>query len=170
MSATGLEVFDRSLQATHIWLGEIGEVIGPDKQRCYHALRAVLQTLRDRLTTDQAAHLGAQLPLLVRGIYYEGYRPSIQPLTVRSLDEFIALVQKRIGDMPPMDAVDCTRAVFQVLDRHIAPGEMDDVKQALPQEIRRLFGAGADGQGTMQGSPAARREQAERGAGAQQRG
>ncbi|WP_342642141.1 DUF2267 domain-containing protein [Rhodoligotrophos ferricapiens] len=140
MSSTGLEIFDRSLHITHTWLSGIGEQIGPDKQRCYHALRAVLQTLRDRLTTDQAAHLGAQLPLIVRGIYYEGYRPSTQPVTMRSADEFIARVEQRIGDLPPMNPLDATRAVFHVLERHISPGEMEEVKQALPEEIRRLFG------------------------------
>ena len=69
MSATGLEVFDKTIQTTHVWLNEIGETIGPDKQRCYHALRAVLFALRDRLTTEEAFHLSAQLPMLVRGIF-----------------------------------------------------------------------------------------------------
>ncbi len=61
MSTTGLDVFDKTLQTTNIWLDEIGECdgIGPDRQRCYHALRAVLFALRDRLTVEEAAHLAA---------------------------------------------------------------------------------------------------------------
>ena len=59
MSSTGLEVFDKTLQTTNLWLNEIGQDIGPDKQRCYHALRAVLFALRDRLTVDEAADLSA---------------------------------------------------------------------------------------------------------------
>jgi uncharacterized protein (DUF2267 family) len=59
MSATGLEAFDKTLQTTNTWLKQIGAPIGPDRQRCYHALRAVLLTLRDRLTLDEAAHLSA---------------------------------------------------------------------------------------------------------------
>jgi uncharacterized protein (DUF2267 family) len=75
MSATGLDVFDQTLQKTNIWLKEIMDDLGPDRQRAYHALRAVLHTLRDRLTVEEAAHLSAQLPLLVRGIYFEGWHP-----------------------------------------------------------------------------------------------
>lgn len=64
MSSTGLDVFDKTLQTTHTWLNEIGacDGIGPDKQRAYHALRAVLFALRDRLTVEEAAHLGLATP------------------------------------------------------------------------------------------------------------
>jgi len=67
MAATGLDVFDKTLQTTNIWLDEIMDVIGPDRQVAWHALGAVLRTLRDRLPLGLAAHLGSQLPLLVRG-------------------------------------------------------------------------------------------------------
>src|ERR687886_176925 len=65
MSSTGLEVFDRTVQETNIWLGEIAEDLGPDRQVAYRVLRAVLHALRDRLTVEQAAHLSAQLPRML---------------------------------------------------------------------------------------------------------
>jgi uncharacterized protein (DUF2267 family) len=68
MSATGLEVLDKSVQTTNIWLDEIMEGIGPDRRLAWHSLRAVLHALRDRLPLDQAAHLGAQLPIVIRGL------------------------------------------------------------------------------------------------------
>jgi uncharacterized protein (DUF2267 family) len=139
MSQAGLPIMDESNQTTHIWLNEIGDVIGPDRQRCYHALRAVLHALRDRLTVDEAAHLAAQLPTFIRGVFYESYRPSDTPLRVRSVEDFIALVNSGLRNIAPIDAVDATRAVFWTLARHITPGEIDDVKQMLPEEIRRLF-------------------------------
>ncbi len=75
MSATGLDVFDKTLQTTHIWLSEIMERHGPDRKEAWHILSAVLHALRDRLPPELAAHLGAELPLLIRGAYYDQYRP-----------------------------------------------------------------------------------------------
>jgi uncharacterized protein (DUF2267 family) len=48
MSATGLDVFDTTLQITNIWLDEIMAESGPDRQVAWHALGAVLHTWRDR--------------------------------------------------------------------------------------------------------------------------
>lgn len=139
MSATGLEVFDKTVQATNTWLKEIGEQIGPDRQRCYQALRAVLFSLRDRLTPDEAAHLAAQLPMLVRGIYYEGYRPAGKPDRIRSRDEFLQKISEHLQQTRPLGADEAARAVFKVLDHYLDPGEMGEVKQSLPQDIRALF-------------------------------
>src|SRR4051794_19354760 len=75
MSATGLGAFDKTLQTTHIWLNEIMDVIGPDRQAAWHLLGAVLRTLRNRVPVPLAVHLGAELPLLVRGTYYDQWRP-----------------------------------------------------------------------------------------------
>jgi len=71
MTATGLDVFDKTLQITNTWLDEIMSELGPDRHFAWHALGGVLRPLRDRLPADLAAHLGAQLPLLVRGLYYD---------------------------------------------------------------------------------------------------
>lgn len=139
MSATGLDVFDKTLQTTNTWLKELGEQIGPDRQRCYQALRAVLFSLRDRLNPNEAAHLAAQLPILVRGIYYEGYRPAGKPERIRSRDEFLEKIGEYLKHVRPLGADEAARAVFKVLDHYVDPGEISEVKQALPQDIRALF-------------------------------
>lgn len=79
MSASAIPVFNSTLQTTHIWLNEIGEETGFDDQLSWHVLAAVLRAVRDRLPIELAAHLGSQLPLLVRGSYYEQFRPSELP-------------------------------------------------------------------------------------------
>jgi uncharacterized protein (DUF2267 family) len=139
MSATGLEVFDETVHKTNIWLKEIGQVLGPDRHRAYQALRAVLHCLRDRLRVEEAAQLGDQLPMLVRGIYYEAWHPAGKPEKIRSREEFLARIATHFSHTRPIDPEDAARAVFQVLESHVSPGEIDDVIQVLPQEIRTLW-------------------------------
>jgi uncharacterized protein (DUF2267 family) len=141
MSSTGLEVFDETLHKTNTWLKEIAQLLDSDRHRAYQALRAVLHCLRDRLTIDEAAQLGAQLPMLIRGIYYEAWHPAGKPEKIRSREEFLARVDARFGKASPVVPEDAIRAVFGVLENHVSPGEIRDVKSVLPQEIRTLWPA-----------------------------
>jgi uncharacterized protein (DUF2267 family) len=144
MSATGLDVFDKTVQTTNAWLKEIMEVIGPDRRRAYRVLAAVLHALRDRLTVDEAAQLGAQLPILVRGLYYDRWHhPAGKPERLRHKEEFLAAVAAELDDIGPINPENATRAVFSVLEHHIAPGEIEDVKTTLPTQLRELWPRGA---------------------------
>jgi uncharacterized protein (DUF2267 family) len=69
------------------------EATGLDRRRAYRALAAVLHALRDRLTVDEVAQLGAQLPILVRGLYYDQWHhPAGKPDRLRHKEEFLAAV------------------------------------------------------------------------------
>ena len=76
MSATGLEVFDKTLQTTQIWLDELIAAIGTNRQVAWHGLGAALRAVRDRIPLELAMHLGSQLPLLARGIYSDQWHAS----------------------------------------------------------------------------------------------
>jgi uncharacterized protein (DUF2267 family) len=136
---TGLEVFDETVHKTNAWLKEIMQAVGPDRHRAYQALRAVLHCLRDRLTVEEVAQLGAQLPMLVRGIYYEAWDPTGKPEKIRSREEFLAQISAHLAHVRPISSEVAARAVFQVLETHITPGEIEDVIQALPHDIRTLW-------------------------------
>lgn len=139
MSSTGLDVFDETLHKTNAWLKEIGETLGSDRRGAYQALRAVLHCLRDRLTTEEAAHLGDQLPMLIRGIYYEAWHPAGKPERVRSREEFLAWIERRLPPTALLDREDAARAVFQALENHVSAGEIDDVIQSLPKDVCALW-------------------------------
>ncbi len=140
MSATGLEVFDTTLQATHVWLEEVRNGLGwNDRRKAYHALRAVLHALRDRLPVNEAVDLAAQMPMLIRGFYYEGWRPAGKPVRERSLDEFLTHVTDAFLFDAEANAREIAKTVFHVLARHVSAGEIKDVRQALPREIGELF-------------------------------
>jgi uncharacterized protein (DUF2267 family) len=133
MSATGPRPFDSTLQLTNTWLNELAEEMDcADRARSYQALRAVLHALRDRLTVGQVAALGAQLPMLVRGFYYEGWQPRDQPRKAHTPDDFLAEVAMSCHDEPER----VTRAVLRLLRRHLSAGEIRGIEHALPAELR----------------------------------
>jgi uncharacterized protein (DUF2267 family) len=139
MSATGLDVFDKTLQTTHIWLDELMEEIGPDRQVAWHVLGAVLRAVRDRVPLELAVHLGAQLPILVRGTYYDQWA---SPGTIdrsRSLEEFLARIGQELANIRPVNVRDATRAVCRILSRHVDRGQIEKVRQSLPEEVRALW-------------------------------
>jgi uncharacterized protein (DUF2267 family) len=141
MSMTGLPAFDSTLQTTNVWLKELSEEMnwGDDRPRSYHALRAVLHALRDRLPIDEVVTLGAQLPMLVRGIYYEGWHPADKPLKARTTAAFLGHVGECMGPTPGEDPEDVTRAVFGLLSRHVTAGEVKGIVGALSHELRELW-------------------------------
>jgi uncharacterized protein (DUF2267 family) len=140
MSMTGLDVFDRTVHKTNSWLNELMEVLGwHEKHKAYLALRAALHTLRDRLTVEEAAQLGAQLPMLIRGFYYEGWGPSGKPLKERHKEEFLARIEEQFESDDHVDPEQVTRAVFTMLANRVTEGEIEDVKHVLPVEMRDLW-------------------------------
>jgi uncharacterized protein (DUF2267 family) len=151
MSAAGLEVFDKTLQITNTWLDEIMQKMGPDRQVAWHILRAVLHALRDRLPPGLMAHLGAQLPLLVRGVYYDQWRAGDeQQLKLRNRDEFLERVGDGLKGIRPVNVQDAVQVVFQVLNHHVEPGQVQKVREALPEAVRELWPAQPGGKGNVQ--------------------
>lgn len=138
-----IEVLDTTIQKTYVWIRDVMEDAGwDDRHKAYLALRAVLHTLRDRLTVDEGANLSAQLPMLVRGLFYEGWRPSEVPKRIRTKDEFLANVEAnfpRTGDTVEPETM--TRAVLRVLAANVTRGEIEDVAGMLPQGVREYLAA-----------------------------
>lgn len=139
MSSSAVPVFDKTLQTTHIWLNEIGEELGTDEQLSWRVLSAVLHAVRDRLPVGLAAHLGSQLPLMVRGSYYDQFRPSELPKRMRSADQFLEMIAQELQFSRPVDVQAALRTVFHVLSRHLTPGEIGNVREALPEEVRAMW-------------------------------
>lgn len=135
-----ISVFDTTLEKTNIWLRNVmAEMEGEDRQEAYLALRGVLHALRDRLQVNEAVQLGAQLPMLVRGFYYEGWRPSATPRRERHRGQFLEHVREAFPRDADIDSERVTRAVFAVLARRVSEGEIEDVTGMLPGELRDLW-------------------------------
>lgn len=137
MGSNLYSAFETSLDKTNRILKDIEEAYGWPKDRrnqSYAALRTVLHLLRDRLPVQEAAQFGAQLPILVRGIYYDGWNPAIVPIKLRR-DDFLYEVRQGF----PYDIEDSTeglvRNVLDALRRHVPEGEWEDVRSNMPKEL-----------------------------------
>ncbi|HEX6024022.1 MAG TPA: DUF2267 domain-containing protein [Solirubrobacter sp.] len=138
MSTAELDILDRTVEKANIWINEVAAELECDRREAYRALRAYLHTLRDRLSAERNAQLAAQLPLVLRGVYFEGWRPHHTPLNYRDPVEFVERVRREallVGDTEAWFAV---QAVAAVLRRHVSAGEIDNVVGALPGSLKPL--------------------------------
>ena len=137
---TGLDVFDTTVHKTHAWLHDIMQELGwEERHKAYLALRTTLHALRDRLSVEETAQLGAQLPMLIRGLYYEGWNPTGKPEKVRHKTAFLAPIRDHFRDDWQVDPEEVARAVLKVLTQHVSEGEIADIKHCLPTELRALW-------------------------------
>lgn len=142
MKFTGLDVFDSTIQRTNSWLKELMlELNSSDYRKTYLAFRSVLHALRDHLSEDDAVYLGEQLPMLLRGLYFEHWDPHGKPLPLRNQGDFFGVVASymmRDGDNTS-DAETATRAVFRLLDRKTTDGELNDIQHVTPPALSGLW-------------------------------
>jgi uncharacterized protein (DUF2267 family) len=112
--------FTQAAQQAQQWVNELAEHLNWSQPRAYHLLRSVLHALRDWLPPEEMADLSAQLPVLIRGIYFEGWKPLQTPVWGRKKKEFIERVQDAFSDDMLSDPDAAVVAVFRMLDRHVS--------------------------------------------------
>lgn len=142
MTTAAISAFESTIHKTFIWLKDVKVELGWDDsehERAFKALRTVLQALRDRLTAEEASDFAAQLPMLIRGFYYEGWNPTKTPVSDHKAHEFVQHLKDAFEDDIRADPEEITRAVLRVITKHVSAGEVDDVKQSLPKSIRELW-------------------------------
>lgn len=138
-------LFDHATAQANVWVKDMMTELGTNEpQKALRALRAGLQALRDRLSVEEAVQLSAQLPLLIRGIFFEGWVTKGKPLRIRHKDEFLDLLLEKYGpdkhaiDGATAHAAEIVQALFQVLARHVSQGEVTNIMMTLPEELATL--------------------------------
>ncbi|HYG86545.1 MAG TPA: DUF2267 domain-containing protein [Azospirillum sp.] len=140
MSQERPEVLSRSVQETDLWLKELREDLHLENpKQAYGALRAVLHALRDRLTVDEAVHLSAQMPLMLVGVLFDGWRPAATPTNIRTREKFIACVKEHAHGHSEFDPAAATLGVFRLLERKIEPGQIRKILAQLPEDLRAFW-------------------------------
>lgn len=138
-------LFDHAILQANVWVKDMMRELGTSEpQKALRALRAGLQALRDRLAVEEAVQLSAQLPLLIRGLFFEGWVPKGKPLRIRHRDEFLDLLLEKYGpdkhtiDGATAHAAQIVQALFQVLGKHVSQGEVTNIMLSLPEELTTL--------------------------------
>jgi uncharacterized protein (DUF2267 family) len=140
MTAHGVPAFDRTVEKTQAWLKHLEAALGwDDRQRTYSVLRGVLHAVRDRLPPQEAVDLAAQLPMLVRGFFFEGWRLAGKPRRYRHKREFLAQFAREAPWLSAEDHEQVVTAGFALLASELGNGETEQVRASLPAELRELW-------------------------------
>jgi len=141
MAQHGLEMLDTTVQHTYEWIDELDALLKwNNRPRSFRLLRAVFHALRDCLPPAEIADLASQLPALLRGVFYEGWRPA-RPHDHRcTRDEFLLKLNESFRNDPVEESMaDAAQLTFDLLARKISAGEIRHVLQTLPREVRELW-------------------------------
>ena len=136
---TATPEFDAALRAAEEWVDDLVQRLGwRDRRHAYLALLAAMHALRDSLPREQAAYLGTQLPVLLRGYFYEGWHPGAPP-TGRTRNAFLERIHDGIHRDPGVDAEQVARAVLAMLAARLPPAEIEATKAASPSALHNLW-------------------------------
>lgn len=136
---TGTSDLSAALHAADEWIDDLmGRLGWRDRERVYLALLAALHALRDSLQRDEAIYLGAQLPTLLRGLYYEGWHPGAHP-AARSRSAFLERIHDGLHRDPGVDPEQVARCVFALLAARLPASEVEDAKAATPKALHNLW-------------------------------
>lgn len=140
MSHRTLHTFTHHAEEAQHWVNTLCDDLDwENDKRGYHLLRAVLHTLRDWLSPDELADFSAQLPLVVRGILFEGWDPAALPVIDRAREDFFARVQAECPEDLPDFPDEEVAAVLKLIDKHIASGETREMRAALRKALQGVW-------------------------------
>jgi uncharacterized protein (DUF2267 family) len=139
MSEKGLEIIERNVHLIHSWIDDIDYQLNwGDHHKSFRLLRAWLHALRDSIPLSEVAHVSAQLPLIVRGLFFEQWRAVADHHRMDG-EEFLRRLD---GDVYPDQIEDTARAaasVFLVFKSRVGEHETDKLLHVLPRSVRELL-------------------------------
>lgn len=139
------EIFDTSTQKANLWLKDVQLTARHlTRFQAYSALRAVLHTLRDCLQPGPASKLAAQMPLLIKGVFFDGWKAHLKPERL-SREEFLERIRMKLRGQANVDPSLALEAVVRALYRRITPGELDAARGVLPAGVRAAVQAAIAG-------------------------
>jgi len=134
-----IEELSTAVNAVEEWIDDLTRLLGwRDRRKVYLVLLATLHALRDAVGRDEAVYVGAQLPPLLRGLYYEGWHAGGRP-AAGSRTAFLERIHDGVHRDPGVDPEQVARAVFALLAARLPAAELEDAKAATPHPLHNLW-------------------------------
>lgn len=139
MANTGLDIFNHSIQKTNEVLIGVQDRLGwENRHLVFEVLKNTLHHLRDRLPVDENVNFADQLPMVLKGVYFEGWDPSNAPIK-ETKDDFVNDIDIKYGYMVENDTEEIIKIVFDEIFKSIGLKESNKLKKVLPEDWRELF-------------------------------
>lgn len=146
MSSTNLN-FEKFTQDAYEYMNELSANLGhPDEQnRVLIIWRAVLHSIRDRITLGESFQLFAPLPMIFKGVYVEGWQYSTKPSkNFDSIKEFkneVKALQSQYGEAEfswSKSTEEIISITINSLDRYLEDEQLEHIKGQMPVEIKDI--------------------------------
>ena len=139
--------FDKHAVKASEFLHKVANNLGDkdDLVKAERITKAVLHALRNRLSVEESFQFMAQLPLIIKGIYVDGWKFSKEFVRIKHLEEFIEEVYREAGKTASVDfetessALKSISCVFSAIKNQVSKGEIDHIKAVFPKELKQLW-------------------------------
>jgi uncharacterized protein (DUF2267 family) len=139
--------FERHAPKGNEFLHHLATRLGNEenRERAGRILRCVLHVLRDRLSVEESLQLIAQLPLVIKGFYVEGWSPARKHARIKTIQEFAEEVMRADGTSTwrdfsgVSDATEGIEAVIKTIADYVSAGELHHVIAILPEAMKSHF-------------------------------
>jgi uncharacterized protein (DUF2267 family) len=138
---------EKFAEEAHRFYNKVAKECGTpqDVKHASRVTRAVLHTLRDRISIEESMHVIANLPMILKGVYVDGWKINRKNNRIETLDQFLDQVREHTSGDPGRDfggqqkARNTVKAVLHVLRKYIDDGELRHIQQQLPPGVAILF-------------------------------
>jgi uncharacterized protein (DUF2267 family) len=139
MREKGLEIIERNVHLTHMWIDDIDTQLNwGNHHKSFRLLRGWLHALRDSLPLSEVAHVSAQLPLMVRGLFFEQWRPVADRPRMDG-ESFLNRLDEEVYPDQMEDTAQAATSVFLVFKSHVGEQESNKLLHVLPKGVRELL-------------------------------
>jgi uncharacterized protein (DUF2267 family) len=138
-----IKLLKKNIDKIYEWIKDIEERLAwddEDNSKALSVLRSTLHVLRDNIPLNNLANFSAQLPIVIRGLLFEGWQPKNSILKTRRKEDFLEHIFYNLPDSHrDINIEQAVIIVFRTLADKIDAQEIEKIKKVLPSSIREIM-------------------------------